>query len=289
MLERDGYPPGVPCWVETWQADPDAAIAFYGDLFGWEFAEGARAGAPQRYFVAQLRGRDVAGVGSRLDGAPHTPAWNTHICVESADETAAKTRDAGGRVLVEPIDVSDAGRMSVLSDPAGAVFCIWQPAEHKSAQLVNEPGTWNFSELNTPDPEGAKDFYGALFGWKATTLGPGAADSGFWRVSGYGDFLAQRDPGMLERQADVGAPEGFEDAVAWLVPMTSERFPDGTPAHWSITFAVDDADAMADRAAKLGGKVLAPPADAPWVRMTVLGDPEGAVFTASKFTPPNEA
>ena len=89
-----------------------------------------------------------------------------------------------------------------------------------------------------------------------------------------------------QRQADVAAPEGFEDAVAWLIPITGDQLTDDAPAHWSITFAVDDADAIADRAAKLGGSVVVPPMDAPWVRMTVISDPQGAVFTASKFTPP---
>ena len=67
--------------------------------------------------------------------------------------------------------------------------------------------------------------------------------------------------------------------------MTPDQFPDDTPAHWSITFAVDDADAVADQAARLGGEVLVPPFDAPWVRMTVLSDPQGARFTASKYVP----
>jgi predicted enzyme related to lactoylglutathione lyase len=286
LLERDGYPPGVPCWIDTGQPDPEAAIAFYGDLFGWGFEERTPAGAPQRYFVAQLRGRDVAGVGSQPEGAPPKPVWNTYIWVESADQAAAKTKDAGGSVLMEPFDVSDAGRMGVFSDPSGAVFCVWQAKEHRGAQLVNEPGTWNFSELNTRDPEGAKAFYGAVFGWKVSGLDAQGGDFGFWRVDGYGDFLEQRDPEVRQRQADVSAPEGFEDAVAWLVPMTSEQFSDDTPPHWSITFAVDDADAIAERAAKLGGTVLVPPVDAPWVRTTVLSDPQGAVFTASKFVPP---
>ena len=189
-------------------------------------------------------------------------------------------------MLVEPFDVSDAGRMGVFSDPSGAVFHVWQAREGRGAQLVNEPGTWNFSELNTRDPEGAKAFYGALFGWEASSLDMDGGGSGFWRVPGYGDFLAQRDPDLRERQEDVGVPEGFADAVAWLVPMTSDDLPDDPPPHWSVTFAVDDADAIADRAVKLGGKVLAPPVDAPWVRVAVLSDPQGAVFTASKFTPP---
>jgi uncharacterized protein len=286
LLERDGYPAGVPCWVDAREPDPEAAVAFYGDLFGWGFQDWTPPGSPQRYFIAQLRGRDVAGIGSQPEGVPSVPAWNTYIWVESADATAAQAKEAGGSVLMEPFDVGDAGRMSVLSDPSGAAFCVWQAKEHKGAQLVNEPGTWNFSELNTRDVEGAKAFYGALFGWEASSLDTEGGDFAFWRVPGYGDFLEQRDPDVRGRMADVGAPEGFEDAVAWLVPMTSDQFPDDTPPHWSITFAVDDADAIADRAAKLGGRVLVPPMDAPWVRMAVLSDPQGAAFTASKFTPP---
>ena len=126
-----------------------------------------------------------------------------------------------------------------------------------------------------------------MFGWELSGFGDDeGGGSGFWRKPGYGDFLADRDPAVRERQAGVGAPEGFEDAVAWLVPSSDERSDGETPAHWSITFAVDDADAVADRATELGGKVLLPPFDAPWVRMTVISDPQGAVFTASKFVPP---
>ena len=61
MLDRDGYPPGVPCWIDTAQPDPDAAVAFYGDLFGWEFEDRMPLDAPGNYFVGRLHGRDVAG------------------------------------------------------------------------------------------------------------------------------------------------------------------------------------------------------------------------------------
>ena len=288
MLERDAYPPGVPCWVDTGQPDPRAAVAFYGDLFGWEFDDRTPPGRSEPYFVAQLRGRDVAGVGAQPPGAPPTPAWSTYVAVQSADDAAAAVKEAGGSVLMAPFDIADAGRMGVFSDPSGAVFCVGEARQTMGAQLVNEPGTWNFSELNTRDPEGAKAFYCSVFGWEAGGLDTGGddGDGGVWRMPGYGDFLAQRDPDLRKRMADVQAPAGFEDAVAWLVPMSSDHFPDDTPPHWSITFAVDDADAIADRAEELGGKVLAPPLDAPWVRMTVLSDPQGAVFTASKFVPP---
>jgi uncharacterized protein len=286
MLERDAYPAGVPCWVDTGQPDPESAVAFYGDLFGWEFDDRTPPGRSEPYFVARLRGRDVAGIGAQRPGAPPTPAWSTYVAVDSADQAAAAVKDAGGSVLMGPFDISDAGRMGVFSDPSGAVFCVWEAKETMGAQLVNEPGTWNFSELNTRDPEGAKSFYGAVFGWEAGSSDTADGDGGVWRRPGYGDFLAQRDPDLRKRMADVQAPEGFEDAVAWLVPMSSDRFPAGTTPRWSITFAVDDADVIADRAEKLGGRILAPPLDAPWVRMTVLSDPQGAVFTASKFVPP---
>jgi uncharacterized protein len=285
VIERDGYPAGVPCWVDTSQPDPEAAVAFYGGLFGWEFEDRTPAETPGKYFVAQIRGRDVAAVGSQQDGAPPTPVWNTYIWVDSADDAAAKVKDAGGSLLMEPFDVSDAGRMAVCSDPSGAVFCVWQANEGTGAHLVNEPGTWNFSDLNTRDPEAAKAFYGAVFGWEADTVDLDGGDFTMWRVPGYGDFLEQRDPDLRKRQTEGGAPEGFEDAIGFLVPMTDDQ-PEDVPPHWSVTFAVDDADAAADRAAELGGKVLVPPFDAPYVRMAVLSDPQGAVFTASKYVPP---
>jgi predicted enzyme related to lactoylglutathione lyase len=85
------------------------------------------ADSPDEYFVARLRGRDVAGLGSQPTGsAPPEPAWNTYVSVESADEAVASARSAGGRVVVEPFDVLPAGRMAVLADPGGATFCVWE-------------------------------------------------------------------------------------------------------------------------------------------------------------------
>ena len=283
MLERDGYLPGVPCWVDTTQPDPQAAAAFYGGLFGWDFEDLMPPGSPGPYFIARLRGGDVAAVASQPEGGPAMAVWNTYIWVQSADETAAKAYDAGGRVLAEPFDVLDAGRMAVLTDPQGAAFRVWEAKEHKGARIVNEPGSLNFNALNTRDPEGAKSFYRSLFGWE--TLDPeGGAQ--MWRLPGYGDFLERSDPGLRERMASLGAPAGFEDVVAALTPIADGQ-PD-VPAHWGVTFAIDDADATAERAAELGGKVVVPPSDAPWVRMTVIADPQGATFTASQFVPENK-
>jgi predicted enzyme related to lactoylglutathione lyase len=282
MLKRDGYLPGVPCWVDTSQPDPEAAVAFYSGLFGWDFENVMPPGAPGGYFIARLHGGDVAAVSSQADGAPATAAWNTYVWVESADEAAASVLAGGGRVVTAPFDVMDAGRMAVFADPEGATFHVWQAKRHKGAQIVNEAGSLNFNGLNTRDPEGARSFYGSLFGWQPLGLGGGTE---MWRLPGYGEFLERSDPELRERMAESGAPEGFEDVVAALNPIAEDQ-PD-TPAHWSVTFAVDDADATAARAAELGGQVVVPPFDAPWVRMTVITDPQGATFIASKFVPEN--
>ena len=138
MPERDGYIPGVPCWVDTSQPDPQTALAFYGGLFGWEFEDSMPPEAPGNYYMARLRGGDVAAVSSQPEGAPPGAVWNTYIWVDSADETASKVADAGGRVLSEPFDIMDAGRMGAFTDPEGAAFCVWQ-AEMPSETL----GTFN--------------------------------------------------------------------------------------------------------------------------------------------------
>ncbi|MDQ6807177.1 MAG: VOC family protein [Actinomycetota bacterium] len=281
MLERDGYLPGVPCWVDTSQPDPEAAVAFYGGLFGWDFKDRMPPGSAGKYFIAGLRGGDVAAVASQPEGGPPMAVWNTYIWVESADEAAAKVRDGGGRVVTDPFDVMDAGRMAVVTDPEGAAFCVWQANQHKGARIVNEPGSLNFNTLNTRDAEGAKAFYRSVFGWETLGLDGGVE---MWRLAGYGDFLAQSDPELRKRQADSGAaPEGFADVIATLNPIADDQ--PQIPAHWSVTFAVDDADTTAERAAELGGRVDVAPFDAPWVRMTVITDPQGAAFTASKFVP----
>jgi predicted enzyme related to lactoylglutathione lyase len=282
MIERDGYMPGVPCWVDTSQPDPEAGVDFYGGLFGWECEDVMPPGAPGKYFNAKLHGGEVAAVGSQPEGAPPMAVWNTYVWVDSADETASKVRDAGGSVLMEPFDVLDAGRMAVFADPEGAAISVWQAKEHRGAKIVNEPGSLNFNTLNTRDPERAKSFYGPVFGWETLDLEGGLM---MWTLPGYAEYLERRDPGLRERMAEGGAPAGFEDAVASLVPIPDDQ-PD-TPPHWGVTFAVDDADATAQRAEELGGKVVVPPFDAPWVRMTVITDPQGATFTASKFVPEN--
>jgi uncharacterized protein len=276
LPERDGYIAGVPCWVDTTQPDPEAAAAFYAGLFGWELEDMMPPDADGQYFVARMRGGDVAAVSSQPVGAGPEAVWNTYIWVDDADSAAARAAGAGGSVLMEPFDVMGSGRMAMLADPAGAAFSVWQAGEHKGATIVNEPGALNFNVLNTGDPEAVKPFYNAVFGWTTLDLGSGE----FWAMKEYGDYLEELTPGTRERAAAIGAG-GFEDVVAALAPT------DGR-ANWSVTFGTADADATAARAVELGGSVVKPPTDAPYSRMTVLRDPQGATFAATAFVPENK-
>jgi len=279
MTDQDRYIAGVPCWIDTSQPDPAAAASFYGELFGWELENVMPDDAPGTYYVARLPGGDVGAIGSQQEGMTGPATWDSYVWVDDADASAAQVTEAGGKVLAGPFDVMDAGRTAVCTDTEGAMFCLWQPGRHRGATVVNEPGSLNFNILHTHDLDAARKFYGAVFGWEVLE---GAAGT-WWVLSAYGDFLESRTPGLRERMAEMGAPERFEEVVAGI-----NRDADDRPPGWSVVFAVDDADAIAARATELGGRVIAPPADGPWVRMAVIADPQGAMFTASRFAPENK-
>jgi uncharacterized protein len=265
------YPNGVPSWVDTEQPDPQAAARFYAGLLGWTLTEAMPPGAPGSYLIATRGGQDAAAIAPAGDDVAR---WNSYIAVDDADRSAAAVMAAGGVVLSEPQDAGPAGRAATCADPAGARFRLWQAGRRPGAQIVNVPGAWNFSDLHTPDRDGAMRFYGKVFGWAALELGPAAA---MIQVPGYGDHLAATvDPGIRERQAS--APPGFADVVAGLVVT-----PPGSAPSWEVTFSVADRDEAAATALSLGATVLSSDEDA-WARRAVVRDPQGAVFTVSQFT-----
>jgi predicted enzyme related to lactoylglutathione lyase len=244
MSERNGFQHGVPCWVDTWQAEVPAA--FYSGLFGWEAQVG------DEYTLFTHRGLDVAGAGAR---AGATPAWTTYVWVDDADALAERAVTAGGSLVAEPFASLDGGRMAIVADPAGAVIGAWQLGEHRGARVVNEPGAWAMSALSTPDPEGARRFYGDVFGW----------------TSEFGPATMFHVPGFVGGEPSQPVPR---DVVAAMVP--------GEQAAWSVDFWVPDVDVAAARTAELGGTVLSPPADALVGRNTVVADPAGAVISLSQ-------
>lgn len=282
-MPADRYIPGVPCWVDSVHPDPVSAAEFYGALFGWECENTMPAGSEGDYIMGRIRGEDVAAVGSLPPGTPTDPRWNTYVWVSNVDDTVTVALDAGATVVSDAADIFESGRTAMLADPEGAVFGLWEPRQHRGATIVNEPGSVVFNTLHTRDLDRAAGFYGRVFGWQVVDIG----GDPMWALPGYGEFLDTLRPGTLAGYAESGAPAGFENVVAAVAPIAADD-PAGTP-RWGVTFGVDDADATAELATKLGGRVLVAPVDAPWVRYCVIADPQGAEFTASQFVPENQA
>lgn len=267
MSERGRYPAGVPCWVGTAQPDPKAALDFYGSILGWEFTGPGPmpGGIPGQYFVAQVNGRDVAGIGS-LPDLGGAASWNTYVRVDSADETVERARQEGGNLLIGPLDAPPAGRLAVLTDPAGAAICVWEANAREGAQLVNEPRTWAMSSLHVKDSQAAGPFYGSVFGWQAESVGSTQAPLTLFRL-----------PGYVGGEARQPIPR---DVVAVMAPAAGSLT--DVPPHWNVNFQVVDADAVAERAAALGGTLVIAPFDTPGFRSAALADPQGAVFSISQ-------
>ncbi len=251
MVTRDmAWTDGTPCWVDLGVADIAKAGEFYSGLFGWEVQAGAaEAGG---YAICLKGGRPVAGLGPKEGPPGEAPYWTTYLATSDADGTAAKVRAAGGKVLAEPMDVMDAGRLAIAADPAGAVFGLWQARAHAGAGIANEPGALSWNENMSRDFDGNKAFYHAVFGYE------------------YGDI---GEAGFRYATLKVGSAE-----VAGIGELDSS-FPAQIPAHWSVYFAAGDTDAAAAAVVALGGSVARGPWDTPYGRMAIVTDNQGAFFS----------
>lgn len=252
MGERTSYAPGTFSWVDLSTTDAESAKSFYEALFGWTH-EDMPAGDGQTYTMFRRDGKHVGAVSEqqeqeRSQGIP--PHWNSYVSVDDLDRRADKAADLGGKVLIPPFDVLEAGRMAVVADPTGAVFAMWEPKGHIGAGLVNAPGALCWNELATKDVETAKSFYADLFGWSMEDLDGGAYTIIQNGESGNGGIRAQS-----EQEA-------------------------GVPPNWLPYFAVEDCDASASKAAELGGTTLVPPMnlEIAEARIAVVADPQGAAF-----------
>lgn len=274
------YPQGVTSWVDIEQRDVEGAKAFYGAVLGWTFRDATPPGTPSRYVIAQVGGRDAAGIGGPADPAdqgPDDPSWHTYVAVDDVQAALERVTAAGGTVTTGPTVAGEGGTWAAVTDEQGAAIRLWQAKRRPGAQVVNVPGAWNFSDLHTSDPASAVRTYSRAFGWDVVDVGFGT----LIRVPGYGDHLAATvDPGIHERQAGVAAPPGFADAIGWVVPVR-----DGEDPHWHVSFTVADRDRTARLAGDGGGEVLATD-ETGWTRTALIRDPQGAEFTASQFTPP---
>lgn len=256
MVEVTKHEPGTFCWVELGTSDGPAAKKFYTSLFGWTLNE-YPMGEGGTYTMLMKNGWEAGALyqlGPEQKGVP--PHWNSYVAVESADAAAAQAKKLGGSVVMEPFDVMEHGRMAIVQDPNGAVFSLWQPKEHKGAQVVNEPGAFCWNELYTSDPKRASDFYTGLFGWTVNA-----------RHMDFGEYV------IFEQGTSM---------TAGMMQVPKEWGP--VPPHWLVYFAVDDCDRTVEKAKSLGAGVTVPPFDVENVgRMSILTDPQGAAFAMIKL------
>ncbi|MEW6073786.1 MAG: VOC family protein [Planctomycetota bacterium] len=252
--------PGTFCWIELGTTDPAGAMRFYGQLFGWTGAP-SPAGAGEScaaggiaYTIFRLRDREIAGLYNLqkeqlAQGVP--PHWLAYVAVADADAATARAKELGGTVVLGPLDVMDLGRMSLLQDPTGAWFALWQARRHRGMELAGELGTTCWFELMTRDVDVAGDFYAALFGWDRKTQDMGPLVYTIFELGG------QPAGGMMAITPEMGE----------------------LPSHWMIYVSVADCDADAQRVPGLGGRICFPPTDVPGVgRFAVLADPAGAAI-----------
>lgn len=260
MPNIDQHRPGDFCWIELATTGQNAAKSFYQTLFGWTVND-SPMGPDDFYSMFQIEERQVAAAYTlrpeqRSQGVP--PHWMLYVSTGNADESATRASQLGGKVLAPAFDVFDYGRMSVMQDPTGAAFSVWQARKHTGIGVTRVPGTLCWADLSTPDVARAKDFYSGLFGWQ---IAPGEKDpSGYLHIKNGEHFIGG-------------------------IPPAQHRNPN-TPPHWLPYFAVQDCDATTEKAKELGANVYLAPMTMEGVgRMAVLADPQGAVFAIFKAAP----
>lgn len=257
MANIDKHPPGSFCWIELATTDQKAAKSFYTSLLGWAVTD-MPTGPDDFYSIFKIDGRDAAaGYTMRKEqrDAGVASHWSVYIAVDNADQTAAKATQAGGTVLKSAFDVMDQGRMAVVQDPTGAVFCVWQAKKGPGIGIAEVNGSLCWADLSTGDPDRAAKFYSQVFGWKVEK---GDKDpSGYLHIKNGEHFIGG-------------------------IPPAAHRSPHAPP-HWLIYFLSGDVEASSAKAAKLGGKILMPPKDMEGVgTWSIVADPQGAVFAIFK-------
>jgi uncharacterized protein len=247
------WPPSVPCWADLSTPHVDAARAFYAAVVGWEFQD--TDDEYGGYTIAAVGDAAAAGVGPVQPGAP--TGWTMYIASDDADKTAGTVAENGGTVIVPPGDVGPLGRMFIATDPTGAAFGVWQAGTHIGAGIASEPGGMTWEDLRTSDPDTARAFYEAVFGYVYQAV-DGAPE----------DYTTFHVPGD---EAPLGGMGGMFGA-------------EGATPHWLVYFAVADADAAVAAAERGGGTVVAPVFETPFGRMAGITDPAGATFWVAQNT-----
>ena len=184
------------------------------------------------------------------------PVWNSYILVDDADAITNKVAELGGTVIMPVMEVMDAGHMSIIQDPTGAVVSLWQAKEHGGANTFNEHGALVWNELLTRDVEKARTFYADLLGWT----------------------YEEMDMGEMGTYCIIKVGERSNGGI---FPM-GDDFPAEVPPHWMVYLGANDVDASAKQVTDLGGQIRVPPTDISVGRFAVVSDPQGGTFTLFK-------
>ncbi|MEV6104856.1 VOC family protein [Streptomyces sp. NPDC051940] len=263
MLTTD-TPDGAPTWVEFASPDIGASLAFYRELFGWDFqSAGPEAGG---YGFLMLDGKMIGGAGP-LQGDDARPGWTIYFRTADVDATVKAAEQSGGTVLQAPMDVMSFGRSAVLGDPAGAAFALWQVFDPAMAgmQVVNDPGSLCWVESYTTDAGAAVAFYRQVLGWETEEM-----------PTPVGPYVVARPAGGAE-----------DSGFGGLMALPEENRAAGSVSEWHPYFEVADCDATAATAAGLGATTLVPPTDMEDVgRFAMFADPHGGAFAVIKSVPP---
>ncbi len=244
------FAPGTPCWVDLLSSDVAKATTFYTTLFGWTATEPAADFG--NYVTFESDGHVVAGMVPNSADSGSPDVWTTYLSTADIAATVGAATAAGGQLIVPAMQVGDLGSMAVVSDPAGAVFGVWQPGSHTGFGKYNEPGSVTWDEVHSKDFAATLRFYPEVFGW---TMEPTSDTDDFRYFTGMID--GERVAGMM-------------DSAAFLPPEV--------PSHWAVYFSVADIDAALAKAVELGGSVVRPAEDTPFGRIADLLDPTGAML-----------
>lgn len=176
---------GTFCYMESGSASAERTRRFYIDLLDWgtEVSAFPDGGSYTRFL---LRDRPVAGFFSvALEDLARLPMqWWPFVAVDSVDAVLERAIALGASPLGDVVNVPGEFAAAEFIDPSGAICGVWQAGAHTGAQFVGEAGALSWTDLSTPDPSGAADFYGELFGWAHVSAEDGAESYGFFTLDG---------------------------------------------------------------------------------------------------------
>lgn len=248
---------GAPIWTDLATSDLLRAEDFYGQVFGWTVRDpGEQFGGYVNFFLDE---DVVAGMIGNRPESGFPDAWTTYLASRDARATAAAAPDAGGAVVIEPMDIHDLGVMALVRDPGGASVGIWQPGAHRGFGTRGRAGAPVWHELHTRSYADTIRFYEQAFGWRTQSI----SDAPEFRYTVQVDDADAQLAGIMDSAADL---------------------PEGAPGVWHTYWGSADVDATLAAVERMGGRVVRPAEDTPYGRLAEAADPTGATFKLSSLS-----